>query len=175
MFGLVNDTEYPYDESWNRYECKYNATEMTTKVFIRGYETLPRNDYDSIINHVANVGPLSASISANWSHMKAYGGGVYKHCSYDENIDINHVVQIVGYGTDGENGDYWLLRNSWGPIWGDQGYFKFAREKEVRCGENNTPLNGTACVGDGQTVQKVCGMCGILFDTSYPIGTSKTK
>jgi len=175
LFGLVNDTEYPYDESWNPKECKYNATEMTSKVFVRGYETLPRNDYDSIINHVAKVGPLSASIAVGWSDMKAYGGGVYKDCSYDRNIELNHVVQLVGYGTDEENGDYWLLRNSWGLTFGDQGYFKFAREKEVRCGENNTPLGGTACVGDGQTIQKVCGMCGVLFDTSYPIGTSKTK
>ena len=39
---------------------------------------------------------------------------------------INHAVVFVGYGT--ENGtDYWIVRNSWGPNWGDHGYFRMQR------------------------------------------------
>ena len=150
---------------------------MTSRVFVRGYETLPRNDYDSIINHVANVGPLSVVITTRWSDMKAYGGGVYKDCPYDEDISLNHVVQLIGYGTDEEHGDFWLLRNSWGSVWGDKGYFKFAREKEIHCGVDTSNDGNLAdvCNGDGQTSQKVCGMCGILYDPSFPIGASKTR
>ena len=174
LFGIVTETEYPYKTSWIN-KCRHNFLNTTQKVFVRGYESLPQNDYNAIMNHIAYVGPLSVTITVKWSDMKAYGGGIYKECSYDENIPLNHAVQLVGYGTDEEHGDYWLLRNSWGTSFGDQGYFKFAREKEVHCGENNTPLGGTACPGDGQTVQKVCGMCGVLFEASYPIGTSKTR
>ena len=39
----------------------------------------------------------------------AYSGGVFDGCSYS-NIPINHVVQLVGYGTDPAEGDYWLVR-----------------------------------------------------------------
>ena len=42
-----------------------------------------------------------------------YTGGVFAGCDYDQDIDINHVVQLVGYGTDLDLGDYWLIRNSW--------------------------------------------------------------
>ena len=45
----------------------------------------------------------------------------------------------------------------------------------IRCGKDNTPLQGSACPGDGQKTQTVCGMCGILFEASYPIGVSKTR
>jgi cathepsin L len=45
-------------------------------------------------------------------------------------------VQLVGYGTDPKDGDYWLLRNSWSTWWGDQGYIKLKRTAQVECGTN---------------------------------------
>ena len=84
--------------------------------------------------------------------------------------DLKHYLQLVGYGTDPVGGPYWLVRNSWGKGWGDDGYIKLKREPEAVCGEDSTPMMGTGCEGDGNAVQKVCGMCGTLFDTSYPIG-----
>ena len=41
----------------------------------------------------------------------------------------------------------------------------------LTCGVNSTPMDGTACVGGpGTDEQTVCGMCGMLFDSSYPLG-----
>ena len=82
------------------------------------------------------------------------------------------IFQLVGYGTDDKDGDYWLVKNSWGPNWGENGYIRLKRESKAVCWKDSTPAGGNACEGDGNTVQKVCGMCGILFDTSYPIGTA---
>lgn len=59
--------------------------------------------------------------------------------------NLDHGVVAVGYGT--ENGvDYWLVRNSWGPKWGEAGYIKL--ERNVR----------------GNT-----GKCGIAMEPSYPV------
>merc|ERR1712179_238987 len=92
-------------------------------------------------------------------------------CSFDENIALNHAVQLVGYGTDPSEGDYWLVRNSWGPSWGEGGYIRLQRQAEAQCGVDSTPMSGTACVGGpGNDEQYVCGQCGVLFDVSYPLG-----
>ena len=45
------------------------------------------------------------------------------------------VVQLVGYGTDSKDGDYWIVRNSWGTKWGEDGYIRLKRESETKCGK----------------------------------------
>ena len=51
----------------------------------------------------------------------------------------------MGYGTCETHGDYWLIRNSWGASWGDNGYIRLRREPDVLCGTNYQPEWGTAC------------------------------
>jgi len=86
-------------------------------------------------------------------------------------LALNHAVQLVGYGTDEAEGDYWIVRNSWGTGWGEGGYIRLARDAEAQCGTDSTPMDGTACVGGpGNDEQHVCGQCGVLFDVSYPLG-----
>ena len=52
--------------------------------------------------------------------------------SFQSNNAIHHAVAIVGYGTE-NNKDFWLAKNSWGPSWGDNGFFKILRNTN-ECG-----------------------------------------
>jgi len=170
LFGLVSEADYPYTSGnfGQTGTCDYSPDAMDTVASLRGYETLPRNDYAAVMNHLATVGPLSVAVDASrWSF---YSGGVFEGCDYSKNIEINHAVQLVGYGTDAKDGDYWIVRNSWGKFWGEDGFIRLRRESETQCGTDNTPLMGTGCVNDGNDVLTVCGQCAVLFDVCYPIG-----
>ncbi|CAE8585967.1 unnamed protein product [Polarella glacialis] len=53
-------------------------------------------------------------------------GGVFHGC--DRNFMVNHAVVIAGYGTDTAlKMDYWLIRNPWGPDWGESGFIRIQR------------------------------------------------
>ena len=61
---------------------------MDALAMVRGYETLPRNNQDVILDHLANIGPLSVAIDgSNWG---SYSSGVFNGCSFTLNIEINH-------------------------------------------------------------------------------------
>merc|ERR1712228_717527 len=65
-------------------------------------------------------------------------------------------------------------RNSWGPLWGEEGYIRIQRYGEGKepCGMDTTPGDGSACAGDTKAV-RLCGLCGILSDSSYPTGVEQ--
>jgi cathepsin L len=135
------------------------------KAQIGGFVKLEENNYTALMNAIATVGPIAVSVDANWG---SYAGGVFAGCDPTKNVDIDHAVVLVGYGVD--NGqDYWLVRNSWSPSWGEGGYIRVARSSndDNNCAMDSTPSDGTACAGDTTPV-KVCGTCGILYDSSYP-------
>jgi len=133
-----------------------------------GYVLLPRNDYDELMNAIATIGPIAVNVDA--SNWHSYESGVFFGCP-QEDVDINHVVTLVGYGTDSDSGeDYWLVRNSWSPEFGELGYIRIARSAGY-CGMDYHNGDGVGCSYDPTNVT-VCGMCGILYDSSYPIGAS---
>jgi cathepsin L len=96
----------------------------------------------------------------------------------------DHLVVLEGYGTDETTGeDFWLIRNSWGPLWGEHGYIRLLRldpstleDPDADCGIDVTPADGVACTKDDSDNEiappaaKICGNSGILYDTSIPLG-----
>jgi len=170
LFGLVLDDDYPYISggTTNTESCMYNYDSMAPVATITGYNNLPPNDQDAIMQHIAEVGPLAISVAA--SGMSSYHGGVFDGCDYEGNIALNHAVQLVGYGTDDTLGDYWLVRNSWGSGWGEDGYIRMKRESNPQCGWDSTTEAHVCVGGPGASGFQVCGMCGLLTETSYPLG-----
>ena len=124
------------------------------------------------------IGPLAASVAA--SDWGFYSGGVFDGCDYDSNIAVNHAVLLMGYGTDDDGQDYWLIQNSWGEHWGDvaggnPGFIKLRRQETTQCGEDTTPLDGSGCEDGGVESVHVCGTCAVVSDNSYPIGATYVK
>eukprot|EP00005_Dracoamoeba_jomungandri_P004421 CAMPEP_0174250906 /NCGR_PEP_ID=MMETSP0439-20130205/919_1 /TAXON_ID=0 /ORGANISM="Stereomyxa ramosa, Strain Chinc5" /LENGTH=365 /DNA_ID=CAMNT_0015331089 /DNA_START=25 /DNA_END=1122 /DNA_ORIENTATION=- len=164
--GLASEWVYPYVSYFGKAaQCSANSTNFTPFAKISNYTDLPSNVYDPVFQHLATNGPLAVSVDA--SSWFAYESGVYNGCN-QTNPDLDHAVQLVGYGTDDKLGDYWIVRNSWSPTWGEAGYIRIYRTSETQCGMDITPSHGNGCDGGPDQV-KVCGTCGILYDASFPI------
>jgi cathepsin L len=162
--GLASEWTYPYNSYYgDANQCNVSRIKPVAKVV--SYVNLPPNEYAPVIAQLATGGPLAISVDA--SSWFQYESGVYNGCN-QTNPDLDHAVQLVGYGTDSTLGDYWLVRNSWSPTWGEQGYIRLARSSTVTCGTDLTPDDGDGCTG-GPPTETVCGTCGVLYDAVYPV------
>jgi len=164
--GLSAEWTYPYRSYWGQnFNCNFSTVFTAPVAKIQSYVTLPSNTYAPLLEASAHIGPIAISVDA--SAWQNYEGGVFDGCN-KSSPDIDHAVQLVGYGTDLADGDYWLVRNSWAPSWGEAGYIRLRRSASFTCGTDTHPSDGTGCK-DGPATVKVCGTCGILYDSSYPI------
>lgn len=85
---------------------------------------------------LAAVGPVSVAI--NGDLLQLYNSGIFDDSSCSKILD--HAALVVGYGVDNDT-SYWIVKNSWGSDWGEDGYFRIMRGKDL---------------------------CGISSDASYP-------
>eukprot|EP00927_Polykrikos_kofoidii_P005069 TRINITY_DN12021_c0_g1_i1.p1 TRINITY_DN12021_c0_g1~~TRINITY_DN12021_c0_g1_i1.p1 ORF type:complete len:408 (+),score=50.18 TRINITY_DN12021_c0_g1_i1:88-1224(+) len=163
--GITTEENYPFVQSTG----KCDASKIKPIAEVSGFTTLPTNDYTALMNAVATKGPIAISVAAGGLGWQFYGGGIMKPGLFNKGFDIDHAVQLVGYGEE-NSVLYWLVRNSWGN-WGESGYIRIQRfgEGKEPCGTDNTPQHGMACAGDTKPV-KYCGLCGILSSSSYPVG-----
>jgi len=126
--GIDTESSYPYEGQDDK--CRYKKVDAGAED--TGYVDVPSGDEEKLMHAVASVGPVSIAIDASHESFQFYSKGIYVEakCSSTE---LDHGVLVVGYGTD-EGQDYWLVKNSWGPTWGDGGYIKMARNKDNQCG-----------------------------------------
>ena len=94
-------------------------------------------DEAAIAAELAATGPLSVVLNAQ--KLQFYHKGVYSPTFCDAK-KLDHAVLAVGYGTDGGK-DYWTVKNSWGPKWGEDGYFRIKRGSGT-CGINSHVTTG---------------------------------
>jgi len=167
--GLVSEWAYPYTSYYgDSGNCSIDGSGVPAPVAgITNYTKNPTNSYTDLLTAVATIGPIAITVDA--SLWKSYDSGIFDGCDQDS-PELDHGVLLVGYGTE-DGTDYWLVRNSWGPTWGEHGYIRLMRTsyEARRCGVDVNPQDGVGCK-DGPSNVTVCGTCGLLYDTSYPTG-----
>lgn len=127
--GIDTDQSYPFEEKKDK--CNYNP-KNNAGVRVRGYVRLPSGDESALVQAIATVGPITAAIDSR--PIQDYKGGVF----HDEKCtqQLTHEILVVGYGTDDNDGDYFIIKNSYGTSWGENGFMKMARNKNL-CGIAN--------------------------------------
>ncbi|PIN18825.1 Cysteine proteinase Cathepsin L [Handroanthus impetiginosus] len=136
--GLTTESNYPYkgvDGTCN------TRKELSHVAKITGYKDVPANSESSLLKAVANQ-PVSVAIDAGGSDFQFYSSGVFTgECG----TELDHGVAAVGYGKTSDGTKYWLVKNSWGTDWGEDGYIRM--QKDIDAAE---------------------GLCGIAMEASYP-------
>ncbi|KAH7437364.1 hypothetical protein KP509_05G067800 [Ceratopteris richardii] len=132
--GLQLEADYPYKGVEGT--CKFDPSKVAAKV--SNFSTIVIDEAQIAANLVKN-GPLAIGLNA--AFMQTYIGGV--SCPYIcSKRRIDHGVLLVGYGEAGyaparlKEKPYWIIKNSWGPSWGEGGYYKICQGHN-ECGVNS--------------------------------------
>ncbi|XP_028792377.1 probable cysteine protease RD19B [Neltuma alba] len=129
--GVMREDDYPYIGT-DRGACKFDKTKIAASVANFSVVSL---DEDQIAANLVKNGPLAVAINA--VYMQTYVGGV--SCPYICSKRLDHGVLLVGFGSAGyarirlREKPYWIIKNSWGENWGENGYYKICRGRNI-CG-----------------------------------------
>lgn len=137
--GLCTEENYPYTAKEGM--CQKDCT-IVHDSQIKTWASVDPTD-ESFMT-ILSKQPISIAIEADQRDFQLYESGVFTgSCG----VNLDHGVLAVGYGTE-NNQDYYLIKNSWGTTWGEQGYIKLGRGQQYNQGQ---------------------GQCGMLLQASYPI------
>ncbi|XP_073109188.1 senescence-specific cysteine protease SAG39-like [Elaeis guineensis] len=136
--GITTEDNYPYMANDGTCDTDKASSSAAT---ISGYQNVPANDESSLLQAVSKQ-PVSVGIEGSGQDFQQYSSGIFTGpCG----TNIDHAVTAVGYGTAEDGTKYWLLKNSWGTTWGENGYMRLLRG-----------------IDDAE------GLCGIAMQPSYP-------
>merc|ERR1712156_1051572 len=127
--GIDTEKSYPYRAKTGTM-CQFKEADVgaTMKSFV----DVKRGSEEALAQALSEIGPISVAMDAGHMSFQHYKRGIYKErqCS---SVRLDHGVLAVGYGSEAD-GDFWIVKNSWGTVWGDEGYFKLARNDKNMCG-----------------------------------------
>jgi len=125
--GLDTESSYPYTAK--KGTCKY--TTANNGGTLSSYQNVKSGD-ESALQNAVYLGPTSVAIDASKSSFQTYKSGVY-YAPLCSSTNLDHGVLAVGWGSDSGD-DYWIVKNSWGVTWGQEGYIWMARNQNNNCG-----------------------------------------
>lgn len=133
--GVVEEDCFPYDQGRTA-DCGASCDSPSMEVRLSSWGRIPCNDVEAIKSAILTYGPVDAAVMAT-DAFSAYSGGIYNDlnqtcpgspCYF---TTTNHAVVLVGWN---DADQAWILRNSWGPNWGEGGYMRISyRAARVAC------------------------------------------
>lgn len=126
---LMAEKDYPYKAVQSE-KCLYDEAKGINQ--IKGYVHGLKGDENYLRDLIGEKGVCDIAINAGRSSFQLYSSGVYDDPGCSAYL-LNHAVGCIGYGSD-NGADYWIVRNSWGPSWGEKGYIRMSRNKGNQCG-----------------------------------------
>lgn len=129
--GIDTEASYPYNAV--DAACRFNKANIGATD--KGFVDIPHGDENALKIALATIGPIAVAIDASHQTFHQYSSGIYYEPKCRASArHLDHAVLAVGYGTDENGDDYYIVKNSWGTTWGDGGYIKMARNKNNNCG-----------------------------------------
>merc|ERR1712033_108335 len=124
--GVDTEADYPYE--MRKSYCRYSNSNSYA---ISGAKRVSFGSEMDLKRAVSMV-PVSVAIDASHYSFQLYQGGVYDE-PYCSSYSLDHGVLAVGYGSEAGK-DYWIVKNSWGTVWGEAGYIKMSKGRNNQCG-----------------------------------------
>jgi len=128
-------TESSYSYAGKKQTCKTNGVNQINLGNIES-GPIPEGDETKLAEALANYGPIFIGLDADSKLFMFYKAGVLKidNCP-TRRQDMDHAMVIVGYGYDNVlRTSYWIIKNSWGTKWGENGYLRLAKDSGNMCG-----------------------------------------
>jgi len=127
--GIDTEASYPYTATGPN-QCEYNPVHIGA--MLSSYRDVRSGSEVDLLQAVFQT-PTSVAIDASHMSFQFYNGGVYNEpaCS---STQLDHGVLAIGFGMYQGDTAYWLVKNSWGPNWGMNGYIMMSRNKNNQCG-----------------------------------------
>jgi len=158
---LTSEAKYPYLNTKPNLWCPKNVEPYNQGAIVSDQFYTYAGDEDKLKQLVSEKGAVVAGVYTD-KEFNNYGGGIFDSCFSQE---VNHAIAVVGYGT--ENGvDYWLIKNSWGADWGEQGFMKLKRGVEM-CGIGRILVTVDCKTEEGPTDATVTEAPGPCEDKIY--------
>ncbi|XP_035826540.1 uncharacterized protein LOC101857656 isoform X2 [Aplysia californica] len=133
--GIETEGEYKYEGRDDK--CRFDKSEVAVK--LTGAVNISKDEAE-IAAWLYHNGPISIGINA--FAMQFYWGGIAHPWKFFCNPkSLDHGVLIVGYGVE-DNEPYWIIKNSWGPSWGREGYY-YVYRGDGTCGLNTMCTSAT--------------------------------
>ncbi|KAL7670880.1 hypothetical protein ACOME3_005796 [Neoechinorhynchus agilis] len=145
MMGVTSSRKYPYIGKETG-TCSYQISDAVALVI--HYHSITPNQERKIMEAL-QFGPVAVGIDGSASEFINYRSGIYDGpCDATK---LNHAVLLIGYGSEENCGritDYWLIKNSFGDSWGEDGYIRIYRNGKNYCGVASIPAMALAWKAD---------------------------